>query len=56
MLHESPDLHLRGKDLLTLREVLTKRHCILKEVLGLRTKDKETESQPDELWVARLML
>ena len=56
MLCKSTDLCLRDKGLLTLREVLMKRHCILKEVLRVRTKDEGTESQPDELWITRLML
>ena len=33
-------LTLRDEGLLTLREVLTKRHCVLKEVSRLRTRDK----------------
>ena len=49
-------LALRVKGLLTLREVLTKRHCILKEVLGLRTRSKGGKTQSDRLWIARLML
>ena len=56
MLRKSTDLCSRGKSLLTLREVLMKRHCILKEVLRVRTEDKGAKSQPDELWIARLTL
>ena len=44
---------VKVKGLLTLRKVLTKRCCILKEVLGLRTRDKGTGSQPDELWICK---
>ena len=50
MLCESTDLR-QGQGLLTLREVLTKRHCVLKARLRLRTRDEGTESQPDELWI-----
>ena len=56
VLRESTDLHSRGRGLFTLREVLMKRHCILKEVSRVRTRDEGTESQPDELWITRLTL
>ena len=36
---------------LTLREVLTKRHNVPKARLGIRTRGEGTESQPDELWI-----
>ena len=38
-------LMLRSR-ILTLREVLTKRHSVLKVRLRVRTRDKGTESQP----------
>ena len=50
LLRESTDL-CQGQGLLTLREVLMKRHCILKARLRLWTRDKGTESQPDKLWI-----
>ena len=37
--------------ILTLREVLTKRHNILKVRQGFGTRDKGTKSQPDKLWI-----
>ena len=40
----------------TLREVLTKRHCVLKEVSRVRTEGEGTKSQSDKLWIARLTL
>ena len=52
LLCESIDL-CRGQGLLTRREVLTKRHCILKVRLRLGTRDKGTESQPDKLWISK---
>ena len=36
---------------LALREVLTKRHNILKARLGVGTRDEKTKSQLDELWI-----
>ena len=36
---------------LALREVLTKRHNVLKARLGVGTRDEETKSQLDELWI-----
>ena len=39
--------------ILTLREVLMKRHCILKVRLRWGTRDKETRSQPDELQIRK---
>ena len=35
--------------ILTLREVLTKRHNVLQARLGVGARDKETKSQLDEL-------
>ena len=46
----------RSRVLLTLREVLMKRHCVLKEVSRLRTMSKGAKSQSDGLWLTRLML
>ena len=37
--------------ILTLREVLTKRHCILKARLGLWIRDERTRSQSDGLQI-----
>ena len=56
LLCKSTDLQWRAKILLTLREVLTKRHCVLKEVSRLRTRSKEAKTQSDRLWIARLTL
>ena len=39
--------------ILTLREVLTKRHCVLKERLRLGTRDEGTKSQSDRLWIRK---
>ena len=39
--------------ILTLREVLTKRHNVLKVRWSIGTRDKGTESQPDELWIRK---
>ena len=39
--------------ILTLREVLTKRHCVLKERLRLGTRDKGTKSQSDGLQIRK---
>ena len=50
VLHESTDLR-QGQGLLTLREVLMKRHCVLNVRLRWWTRDEGTESQPDELWI-----
>ena len=44
---------VKVKGSLTLREVLMKRLCILKEVSRLRTRDKSTRSQPGELWICK---
>ena len=33
-----------------------KRHCILKEVSRLGTRNKGARSQSDRLWITRLML
>ena len=49
-------LAMRSRVLLTLREVLTKRHCILKEVSRLRTRSKGARSQSDGPWITRLTL
>ena len=38
---------------LTLREVLMKRHNVLKVRLGVGTSNKRTRSQPDELWIRK---
>ena len=39
--------------ILTLREVLTKRHYILKARLRLWTRDEGTRSQSDRLWICK---
>ena len=39
--------------ILTLREVLTKRHNVLKARLGIGTSDKETRLQLDKLWIRK---
>ena len=36
-----------------MREVLTKRHNVLKARLGVGARDKETKSQLDELWIRK---
>ena len=38
---------------LTLREVLTKSHCVLKVKLRLRIRGEGTRSQPNELWIRK---
>ena len=38
---------------ITLREVLTKRHNILKARLDVGTRNEETKSQLDELWICK---
>ena len=45
-------LMLRSR-VLTLREVLMKRHCVLKVKLRLRIRGKGTRSQPDKLWIRK---
>ena len=56
LLCESVDLCWGSRALLTLREVLTKRHCVLKEVSGVRTRGEGAKTQSGRLWIARLTL
>ena len=52
MLHESTDL-CQGQGIFTLREVLTKRHCVLKVRQRFGTRDEGTKSQPDKLQICK---
>ena len=53
MCYTSRQTYARVEGSLTLREVLTKRCCVLKVVSEGRTRDKGTRSQPDELWICK---